>query len=166
MGSSNVILVVILAVLALVMEPASAHFTDLLVETKEAPNSLRGVETANESGACWKKIEWRGLGHLGNCTADEEKQMGLCYAKCGEKGAIGEGPTCFDPCPAGYDINAGAICCEDKQVCSQKVIDLAVRIPYEIARAAMDEHNPVALIHDIQNIIKDMTQLAFPECTY
>lgn len=71
---------------------------------------------------------------------------------------------CFDPCPAGLDLAVGAICCKDKTVCTQKVVDIAVKIPYDITRAAMDSSNPIALLKDIQKIIKDATELSFPEC--
>jgi len=151
-------------VLALMVNCALGRFSELVVEEGVPSTKLRGPIQDEVKPACWKRVEYRGFGHLGNCTLDEERQMGFCYKTCATVDAIGEGPVCFDPCPSGYNINAGAICCADKTVCTEKVIDLAVRIPYEIAKAAMDEHNPAALMRDIKNIVHDMSQLAFPEC--
>jgi len=116
--------------------------------------------------ACWKEVEFRGLGHISKtCEDGEEKQAGICYKDCDEN-FEGVGPICLSGCPAELPLNAGFICCRDKDVCSQKVIDLAVKIPYEIARAVMDESNPVALINDLKEIFHDALELAFPECAH
>ncbi|CAK9038197.1 Uncharacterized protein SCF082_LOCUS22510 [Durusdinium trenchii] len=118
---------------------------------------------AKDETACWKRVAFRGMGHLKNCTADEERQMGVCYKKCGD-GSVGEGPFCFSECPADLNLSAGAICCKDKNVCTQKIVDLAVKIPWDIARAVMDQANPIKELKDLKKIIHDAAQAVFPEC--
>jgi len=113
--------------------------------------------------ACWKHVSFRGFGHVGNCAQGEVEHMGLCYQEC-PAGAEAVGPICLSACPVGYDISAGVLCCNNKETCTKDLVDITVKLPYDIAHAVKDESNPTKLIQDLQRIFKDVKELAFKDC--
>jgi len=129
--------------------------------------SDQGADDAVSLGAaapaCWKQFTYRGMGHLHECAEGEEKQMGICFPKC-QGTAEGLGPVCLSRCPAGYEMSAGALCCRDQSVCTSDVVDLALRIPLDIAHAVADEKNPMALLHDLKQLVQDAAKVGFKEC--
>mmetsp|Transcript_12366 Transcript_12366/g.18539 ORF Transcript_12366/g.18539 Transcript_12366/m.18539 type:complete len:177 (-) Transcript_12366:85-615(-) len=121
---------------------------------------------AKDNGACWKNIEYRGMGSLRkNCTNDEERQAGFCFKKCPDGAAEGFGPICLEPCPSNYEISAGALCCKDNKACTAEVVDIGFKIPLDIIRAIRDEANPIAELKDLKELVHDVVSGHFQECS-
>ena len=64
------------------------------------------------------------------CKPDEEEQAALCYTPCHDvpdQGGLyyGEGPVCWEHCPASLGTDAGALCCLDAKTCDGKIMDLS-----------------------------------------
>eukprot|EP01059_Diplonema_ambulator_P005073 TRINITY_DN147_c0_g1_i6.p1 TRINITY_DN147_c0_g1~~TRINITY_DN147_c0_g1_i6.p1 ORF type:complete len:246 (+),score=81.48 TRINITY_DN147_c0_g1_i6:47-784(+) len=70
-----------------------------------------------------KKSYGRGVGVPMVCKPDEQEQAGLCYPLC-PNGSVGDGPVCWDPCPASNPVHcAGTMCGVPGFNCSQEVKD-------------------------------------------
>jgi len=74
----------------------------------------------------------RGAGVPLGCATGLEYDAGLCYESCDEDYG-GVGPVCWQGCPASSPVNGGAICCESPEQCTGAVLDLALRLPLELA---------------------------------
>lgn len=67
------------------------------------------AQSGDENDMCWRRSFGRGAGSVPkDCAANEEKDGGLCYAKCAP-GMKGVGPVCWSDCPAGFRDD-GAFC--------------------------------------------------------
>eukprot|EP01064_Diplonema_japonicum_P003755 TRINITY_DN12444_c2_g1_i1.p1 TRINITY_DN12444_c2_g1~~TRINITY_DN12444_c2_g1_i1.p1 ORF type:complete len:264 (+),score=80.41 TRINITY_DN12444_c2_g1_i1:57-794(+) len=68
-----------------------------------------------------KKSYGRGVGKPMVCKPDEQEQGALCYKLC-PNGSIGDGPVCWDPCPATNPVHcAGTMCGVPGFDCSEEV---------------------------------------------
>lgn len=83
-------LVMLAALLCVCAAGATAQFVELVVDRDAfahvAAELASEVEEAAqaEQDACWKHVEWRGLGKFGKngtCADNEEKEMGLWYVR-------------------------------------------------------------------------------------
>jgi hypothetical protein len=65
------------------------------------------VKSATEF--CWSETIGRGVGKVPTeCSSSQDKDAGLCYAKC-PSGYAGVGPVCWQSCPNGFRDD-GAFC--------------------------------------------------------
>jgi hypothetical protein len=67
-----------------------------------------GTECRKDVDILAKESYGRGVGTPLPCSSDEERDAGLCYAKC-QPGYQGVGPVCWGSCPEGY-ADDGATC--------------------------------------------------------
>jgi len=124
--------------------------------------------------ACWKDSEPRGKGHLPDretqqCPGTQEKSMGLCYPKCGEK-RVGWGPLCLDNCQfTVYKTNAAFFCCDTDEICKDLMQDVAMKLPKAIVRMAIDiATNPSdarKIAQDFREFLADAMKLRLPMCS-
>jgi len=75
--------------------------------------------------SCAKKIEFKGTQpKIGICAPDEERDVGLCYSKCGS-GYHGVGPVCWANIPDGMK-GCGMGAAKDKATCATVVSDQVI----------------------------------------
>jgi hypothetical protein len=134
-------------------------------EGEELGKNLALLDGALAGGICLKHAHARGVGHLGNCTEEEEKQAGICYKRC-EAGQDGVGPVCWQQCAAPEPISFGPICCATTEECVKKLVGEGARLAWDAAKLAKDSGlpNPIAIFKDIAKLIEDAKGLAIDEC--
>jgi len=86
----------------------------------------------------------RGAGYVLGCDDDEDLDAGLCYEPC-KDGFYGVGPVCWESCPEEEPVDGGAICCIDKDTCSDKIKDLSLGLPKAVMEAILAAEDPAAI---------------------
>jgi len=128
-------------------------------------NEMYDASTETYAGVCYKDVHYRGIGKLeDNCTADEERQMGICYPKC-KVTQEGAGPVCIDSCPSDHPVTAGVLCCESQDNCKAMITDLGVKIGYDVIRMVIDRDDQSKLAQDIKKLLTDASGLQIPICS-
>lgn len=88
--------------------------------------------------SCQKNSYGRGVGKPLGCAADEEMSGLLCYPPC-KQGYSGNGPVCWEKCPAGKS-DCSALCTDSSDSCTDNVKDIVsnvVGITVDVAIAAI-----------------------------
>jgi len=138
------------------------------------------VELANPYGpprkpkACWKDATPRGRGKLPDratkqCPENQEKNMGFCYPRCGDK-QVGLGPFCVDDCKATpYHATAPIFCCESEELCIALMEEVSSTLPKAVAALARDLiNNPddvQKIARDFRAILASSMKLRLPMCS-
>eukprot|EP01006_Ploeotia_vitrea_P000606 TRINITY_DN103340_c0_g1_i1.p2 TRINITY_DN103340_c0_g1~~TRINITY_DN103340_c0_g1_i1.p2 ORF type:complete len:248 (+),score=21.97 TRINITY_DN103340_c0_g1_i1:29-772(+) len=113
-----------------------------------------------------KKSYGRGVGKPMDCKNGTINDAGLCYPPC-HHGFKGNGPVCWESCPAGQGFACGAICLKDAKQCAQKVKTLAdalLELGFNLAECVLDSAgcNLKEIKGEIKHIIDE---LAIPICS-
>lgn len=93
-----------------------------------SPNCRDGQKDIGVS--CAKKSYGRGAGDLLKCSADKEKDAGLCYRRC-KAGYRGVGPVCWGKCPADYPVSCGLACGVSKKACAVGILKM-IGAPFQV----------------------------------
>ena len=90
-----------------------------------------------------KKSYGRGAGSPMTCADGLVEDAALCYPPCAD-GYYGVGPVCWERCPLaqGYPVDGGAVCCENKTVCTEKILNLASGLPIAVMEAILSGGDP------------------------
>ena len=105
--------------------------------TNTGETCFRGVSTlAMDSMLCKpgeQKVGARCFSNVANgCGAGNEWQNGLCYRTC-TAGFYGEGPICWQNCPASHPKNCAAGCSTTDMACGMAVKDQALSTVFFVA---------------------------------
>ena len=139
-------------------DPVFRNLTLYLPPKPKPVAALAGVER----GVCLKRVSARGVGEVEReCTADEERQLGICYPRCAA-GEDGVGPLCWAGC-ATPSRSTGPLCCETTEDCT-RLLEEAAKLAYDVTKAVVDRESPAELIDDLKTLIADAKGLALPEC--
>jgi len=157
-------------------EPGFSHdlvaFDEDLTIVERAPEAVEAPP--KKVKACWKDGEPRGKGKLPDrstkeCPDNQEKSMGLCYPRCGDK-RVGFGPLCVDDCKAtDYKSSSILFCCESEDLCSELMENLSSKLPKAIAQLAVDiVKNPNdfgKVLRDFREFLASTMKLRLPMCS-
>lgn len=140
-------------------EPTGSNAMDYVLSSLGA-----GAGASDFEGVCWRPFHERFEGmHVGDCAADEEEQLGVCYKKCSADGE-GFGPVCLGVCGGQYPVATGALCCETQEACNTMVKELGVKLAYDIGKIALDHDDAAKLMEDFQKLMMDAKGLMLPQC--
>jgi len=124
--------------------------------------------------ACWKDGEPRGRGSLPDrstkqCPENQEKSMGLCYPRCGEK-RVGFGPLCVDDCKATIDKSTAPLfCCETDEICAGLMDDVSSTLPKALAQLIIDiakyPNDFGKVMRDFRAFLASSLRLRLPMCS-
>jgi hypothetical protein len=86
----------------------------------------------------------RGAGYPLGCADDEDEDAALCYEPC-KDGFYGVGPVCWESCPDDRSVDGGAICCDTKDTCSDKITSLSLGLPKAIMEGILSGGDPAEI---------------------
>ncbi|GMH65709.1 hypothetical protein TrRE_jg8844 [Triparma retinervis] len=110
-----------------------------------------------------KKSYGRGAGYVLGCDDDEELDAGLCYDFCKE-GFYGVGPVCWESCPEEEPVDGGAICCVDKDTCSDKILDLTTGLPKAIMEGILSGEDPAGITKAVYEALTSILGFVMFKC--
>ncbi|GMI43038.1 hypothetical protein TrCOL_g2443 [Triparma columacea] len=110
-----------------------------------------------------KKSYGRGAGYVLGCDDDEEEDAALCYDFCKE-GFYGVGPVCWESCPEEEPVDGGAICCVDKQTCSDKILDLSTGLPKAIMEGILAGEDPAEISKAVYEALTSILGFVMFKC--
>jgi len=150
-------------------EVARIHEEEEAVEGPFAP-----PKPNKKTKACWKDGEARGKGQWPDretrqCPANQEKSMGMCYPRCGEK-RNGFGPLCLDDCAKTiYRSNGLLFCCDTEEICKDLVQTLVSKLPKSLIRFLIDvatnPNNAPRIMRDFREVAQNAMHLRLPLCS-
>jgi len=122
--------------------------------------------------ACYKDAQPRGKPTLPDrqshaCSAETEKDHGLCYPKC-PKGYTGLGGVCWEQCTPPMPASSLMFCCTDKDACSELVRDISTTLPNALIKFALDlatnAQDIRRILTELEDIIQDVLEISLPKC--
>ena len=105
----------------------------------------------------------RGVGYPLGCDDAEEEDAALCYEPC-KDGFYGVGPVCWETCPADEPVDGGALCCTDKDTCSDKIKDLALGLPKAIMEGLLAGEDPAAITKAVYDAVCATLEFVMFKC--
>ena len=103
--------------------------------------------------SCTKHSYGRGAGYVLQCRPEQEMSGLLCYPPC-KNGYAGNGPVCWQQCPAGKVNCGGALCVDSPELCTdfaKSVATNAVTAAVAIAVAVLSG-GTIGIMQIIQSI--------------
>jgi gamma-glutamyl hydrolase len=99
------------------------------------------------------------------CADGLVEDAALCYPPCGD-GLYGVGPVCWERCPAAQDfpVDGGAVCCRNKTVCKQKVLDLSAGLPVAVMEAILSGGDPKKIEKSVFDALQSLLGFVMPKC--
>jgi len=110
-----------------------------------------------------KKSYGRTAGVPLGCAPPKVEDASLCYPQC-KANYTGNGPVCWQKCPAKYPAGNGAICCTDKETCSDKIVQLATAVITAVAAAIEAGLDPEQAMEAIKAAIEAILGFVMPVC--
>ena len=115
--------------------------------------------------SCAKESYGRGAGFPMTCPPGLEEDAALCYTRC-TSGFYGVGPVCWETCPNLDKIDGGALCCRSKATCTQKILDLSTKLPWDIMKAILSGATDwMSIMKDVEEAIDDILGFVMPLCS-
>jgi len=105
----------------------------------------------------------RGVGTPLTCGT-KQYDAGLCYPYC-KAGYAGVGPVCWETCPAARPADGGALCCDDKADCNDKIVALATGVLSAVAAAVEAGEDPTQILEAVKEAIDAILGFVMPLCT-